>query len=40
MGIKRKTWEKLLFLDISSTSIDALIPSLYQRVESSSIEII
>jgi hypothetical protein len=38
MDIKRKicdirTWKKHLLLDISSTNIDTLVPSLYQRVE-------
>jgi hypothetical protein len=44
MDIKRKTcdirnWEKLLFLDISFTDIDTLVPSLYQCVETSSMEV-
>jgi hypothetical protein len=38
MDIKRKTYDirtckKHLFLDISSTNIDTLVPSLYQCVE-------
>jgi hypothetical protein len=38
MDIKRKTcdirtWRKHLFLDISSTNIDTLVPSLYQCAE-------
>jgi hypothetical protein len=38
MDIKRnscdiRTWEKHLFLDISSTNIDTLVPSLYQYVK-------
>jgi hypothetical protein len=38
MHIKRKTcdiqtWKKRVFLDISSTSIDTLAPSLYQCAE-------
>jgi hypothetical protein len=42
--IKRKTydirtWKKLLFLDISSTNIDTLVPSLYQCVETSGTEL-
>jgi hypothetical protein len=45
MDIKRKTrdirtWEKHLFLDISSTNIDTLVPSLYQCVETRSIEVV
>jgi hypothetical protein len=45
MDIKRKvrnirTWKNyILFLDISSTNIDTLVPSLYQRVETRSIEV-
>jgi hypothetical protein len=31
--------EKHLFLDISSTNIDTLVPSLYQRVETRNIEV-
>jgi hypothetical protein len=43
MDVKRKacdirTWEKHLFLDISSTNIDTLVPSLYQCVETRSIK--
>jgi hypothetical protein len=43
MDIKRKTydtrtWKKRLFLDISSTNIDTLVPSLYQCAETCSIE--
>jgi hypothetical protein len=42
MVIKRKIYEighwKKIFLDISSTNIDALVPSLYQCVETHSIE--
>jgi hypothetical protein len=42
MDIKRKTCDivpgkKLLFLDISSTTIDTLLPSLYQCVETRSL---
>jgi hypothetical protein len=38
MDIKRKTfdirtWRKLLYLDLSSASIDTLLPSFYQCVE-------
>jgi hypothetical protein len=45
MDIKRKTcdiqtWEKHLFLDISSTNIDTLVPLLYQCIETRSIEVI
>jgi hypothetical protein len=44
MDIKRKTcdirtWKKQLFLDISSTNIGTLVPSLYQWVETRSIEV-
>jgi hypothetical protein len=44
MDIKRKTcdirtWKKHLFLDISSTNTDTLVPSLYQCVETRSIEV-
>jgi hypothetical protein len=44
MDIKRnandiRTWKKHLFLDISSTNIDTLVPSLYQCVETRSIEV-
>jgi hypothetical protein len=44
MGIKRKTydiqtWEKHLFLDISPTNTDTLVPSRYQCVETRSIEV-
>jgi hypothetical protein len=44
MDIKRKTsdirtWEKHLFLDISSSNSDTLIPSLYQCVETRSLEV-
>jgi hypothetical protein len=44
MDIKRKTygirnWEKHLFLDISSTNSDTLVPSLYQCIETLSIEV-
>jgi hypothetical protein len=44
MDIKRKTcvittWEKHLFLDISSTNNDTLIPSVYQCVETRSIKV-
>jgi hypothetical protein len=44
MDIKRKTydiwsWEKHLFLDISSTDIDTPVPSLYQRVETVTITV-
>jgi hypothetical protein len=34
-----RTWRNLLFLDISSTNIDTLVPSLYQWVEPRSIEV-
>jgi hypothetical protein len=44
MGIKRKTcnirtWKKKIFLDISSTNIDTLVPSLYYCVETRRIEV-
>jgi hypothetical protein len=44
VDIKRKTcdirtWTKYSFLDISSTLIDTLVPSLYENVESCSIEV-
>jgi hypothetical protein len=44
MDIKHKTcnirsWKKQLFLDISSTNIDTLAPSLYQCVETRSMEV-
>jgi hypothetical protein len=44
INIKRKacdirTWKKRLFLDISSTNIDILVPSLYQCVETRSREL-
>jgi hypothetical protein len=44
MGIKSKTCDirtckKHLFLDISSTNIDTLVPSLYQCVETRSIKV-
>jgi hypothetical protein len=44
IDVKRKicdirAWKKYLFLDISSTSIDTLVPSLYQSVETLSIEV-
>jgi hypothetical protein len=43
MDIKRKTCylnlEKHLFLDISPTNIAALVPSLYQCIETGSIEV-
>jgi hypothetical protein len=44
MDIKRKTcyiriYGKHLFLDMSSTNIDTLVPSLYQCVEIRSIEV-
>jgi hypothetical protein len=35
-----RTWEKYLFLDISSTYIDTLIQSLYQCVETRRIEVV
>jgi hypothetical protein len=43
MDIKRKTcdirtWEKYIFLDISSTNIDTFVPSLYQCVGTRRIE--
>jgi hypothetical protein len=34
-----RTWKEHLFLDISSTNIDSLVPSLYQCVETRSIEV-
>jgi hypothetical protein len=34
-----RTWKKHLFLDISSTNIDTLVPSLYQCVETCNIEV-
>jgi hypothetical protein len=44
MEMKRKTcdirtWESILFLDITSTNIDTLVPLLYQCVETRSIEV-
>jgi hypothetical protein len=44
LDIKRKTgdiraWEKHSFLDKSSTSIDTLVPSLYQCVETRRIDV-
>jgi prephenate dehydratase len=44
MNIKCKTcdiriWEKQLFLDISSTNTEALVPSLYQCIETHSTEV-
>jgi hypothetical protein len=44
MDMKRKTsdirnWEKHLFLNISSTNSDTLVTSLYQRVETRSIQV-
>jgi hypothetical protein len=44
VDIKRKTcdietWKKRLFLDISSTNIDTLVPSLFQCVETRSTEV-
>jgi hypothetical protein len=44
MDIKRKTcdirtWKKHLFLNISSTNIDILVPSLYPCVETRSIQV-
>jgi hypothetical protein len=44
MDIKRKTcdtriWKKHLFLNISSVSVDTLVPSLYEGVETRSIEV-
>jgi hypothetical protein len=44
MDIKRKaldiqSWAKHLFLGISSTDIDTLVPPLYQWVKTSSIEV-
>jgi hypothetical protein len=44
MDIKRKTydigtWKKHLFLDVFSTNTDTLVPSLYQCVETRSIEV-
>jgi hypothetical protein len=44
MEVKHKTcdirnWKKRLFLDISSTNIDTLVPSLYQCIETCSIEV-
>jgi hypothetical protein len=45
MDMKRKTcdirnWKKHLVLDISSTNIDTLAPSLYQCVETRSVEVL
>jgi hypothetical protein len=45
MDIKRKnyeilTWKEHLFLDISSTNIDGLVPSHYQCLETDSIEVV
>jgi hypothetical protein len=45
MDIDRKTcairtWRKSLFLDISSTNIDIIVPSLYQYVETRSLLIL
>jgi hypothetical protein len=45
MDIKHKThdirnWKKHLFLEISSTNIDTIVPSLYQCVATRSIEVI
>jgi hypothetical protein len=34
-----RTWRKYLFLDITSTNIHTLVPSLYQRVQTRSIEV-
>jgi hypothetical protein len=34
-----RTWKQHLFLDISYTNIDTLVPSLYQCVETCSIEV-
>jgi hypothetical protein len=34
-----RTYKKHLFLDISSTNIDTFVPSLYQCVETRSIEV-
>jgi hypothetical protein len=44
MDTKHKTcdirnWEKHLFIGISSTNIDTLVPSLYQCVETRSTEV-
>jgi hypothetical protein len=44
MGIKSKTldirtWGKHLLLDISSINIDTLVPSFYQRLKTSSIQV-
>jgi hypothetical protein len=44
MDIKRKTcdirtWKRHSFLEITSTNIDILVPSLYQRVETRSTEV-
>jgi hypothetical protein len=44
MDIKRKscdirTWKKHLFLDISSTNTDTLVPSLHECIETCSIEV-
>jgi hypothetical protein len=44
MDIKLKTcdiqtWKKHLFLDISSTNIDTLVPSLYECVETHSVKV-
>jgi hypothetical protein len=44
IDIKRKTcdirtWKRHLLLDISSTNIDTLFPSLYQSVQTRSIQV-
>jgi hypothetical protein len=44
MNIKRnesdiRTWKEHIFLDISSTNIGSLVPSLYECVETRSIEV-
>jgi hypothetical protein len=34
-----QVWEKHLFLDMSSTNIDTLVPTLYQYFEACSIDV-
>jgi hypothetical protein len=38
-GVVFGTWGKHLLLDISSANIDTLVPSLYQFVETRSVEV-
>jgi hypothetical protein len=40
MSCDIRTWEKQLFFHISLTDIDALVPSLYQCVETRSTEVL